>query len=104
MSGVFTMTDFTIYQAAEADALEIANVHIESRIAAYSSFLPDKYLYGDTLQSRCQNYKNFLIDNRTNTYVSKISDNVNGFICLGPAHSEGFDPNVTMEIYTMYIL
>ena len=94
---------FSIREAAEADADVIARVDLESRRAAYSGILPESYLAGLSLKENRKNWKTRLREFDTFTLVAEDhSGKMIGYVYAGRARKP--DPAHIGEIYEIYLL
>ncbi len=95
-----------VRRAIPEDAEAIAAVHIQSWQIAYRGQLPGHYLdhLGNEFEGRNAFWRTEISSPRTRTnevWVADSQTQVDGFVAIGPAR--GADPNVTGEIYAIYV-
>lgn len=98
------VAEILIRPASEADAEQIAAVHIASWREAYTDVVPQEYLDGLDVASRTERWREHFagLDHATSVWVAQEAEEVLGFASLGPSRDEDAD-RTTMEIYSIYL-
>ena len=98
------VAEIGIRSASEADAEQIAAVHIASWREAYADIVPKEYLDGLDVAARTERWREHFagLDHASSIWVAHEGDEVLGFASLGPSRDEDAD-RTTMEIYSIYL-
>lgn len=96
------MSDICVREAGEADAAEVARVHIETSRATYGGLLPAEALSAMTFERRLASWSETLAGGREFVYVAERGARAVGFASGGPER-EG-DAEYDGELYTVYVL
>jgi GNAT superfamily N-acetyltransferase len=94
--------EYTVRHAEIQDAAAIARVHVESWRSTYVGIVFDSVLSSFNLESRIENWKDWLLRSGLTTLVAEDNAGIFGFAGGGPLREEpaGFDA----EIYAIYLL
>lgn len=90
--------------ATVVDVPALAKVHVEAWQAAYRGVVPDSFLEQITVSKREASFREFLSkDSPEATYVAEESEEMVGFLTVGPCRDADVDENRTGEIWGIYI-
>lgn len=92
-----------IRKASPEDARDCAKVHVDSWKVAYRGLVPDSVLDNLSYTSRTKFFTEFLSSNPDDNYVAEENDEVVGILTIGGCRDEDLDPQMTGEIWGIYL-
>jgi GNAT superfamily N-acetyltransferase len=94
--------NISIREGNIADAQDIAHVHVAAWKTTYHGIVPQPFLDSLDVQSRAEDWKDWLGRSKIHTYVAEDGTELCGFISGGALQEpiEGFDA----EVYAIYLL
>lgn len=97
------MTSLTIRPAEPRDAIGLAEMHVAAWQAAYRGLLPDDFLDGLTVAARAERWQQILTDSSRKVWVACEANRVVGFVTVGINRDDDALPDLTGEIYGLYV-
>lgn len=97
------MPNFRIRAATTNDADQMAKAHVDAWHQAYRGLVPDSFLARLTYEKRAQRWRTELTTAKEETYIAQEDGRCIGFVTLGAARDSDSEPNVTGEIWGIYI-
>lgn len=97
------MTSPTLRLANPSDAYALAEMHVAAWQVAYRGLLPDDFLEGLTVAARAERWQQLLADSPRRTWVACEADRVVGFVSVGICRDDDALPDLTGEIYGLYV-
>jgi RimJ/RimL family protein N-acetyltransferase len=92
-----------IRRAVPDDAEALAKVHVDSWRKAYRGLVPDAYLDSLSYAQRTQIFRENLRHRGSETYCIECDDEIVGVLTLGGCRDPDVDPQVTGEIWGIYL-
>lgn len=100
------MSTIEVRPATEADAADVAHVHVTTWQQAYDGLLPATLLDNLSVEQRTHWWAEFLADvpARNTVLVAVVDGRVVGFVGVCPTRDEDLDPYTTGEVAAIYLL
>jgi ribosomal protein S18 acetylase RimI-like enzyme len=93
---------FKIREGRRQDAVDVADVYVESRRAAYAELLTPEQIENQTPKEGARLWQALFNQARTIHLVIEDGEGIGGFITAGPIQESGADP-ASAEIYELYV-
>ncbi|QEM80597.2 GNAT family N-acetyltransferase [Halomonas binhaiensis] len=91
-----------IRPARDADALEVARIHVHAWQAAYAEILADDYLENLSIKEKAAYWERVIHQSHAKILVAESPDGIQGWIVYGPARDPDALPG-TGEIHAFYV-
>lgn len=82
------------------DVRDLAHVHVQAWIDAYTGLLPDETIAGMTVDRRVEMWERVLASDRQRSWLAEDASGVIGLASVGPAG----DPDGWGQLYNIYVI
>ena len=90
-------------KAALEDAEVLAKILIASWRQTYAGLVPDSYMSKFDITRRTHQFQKAIAERTEETYVAEAEKILLGFSTIGPCRDEDLDPQLTGEIWAIYL-